>query len=190
MSNVEVNTDEKAGVADVLVRVTERKRGAWGLSGPVGPASFAGPLEASIRSRLPPWGRGLLELSTYSVSLSMIAFAHPILPALAIASKHPLIPILALRRPFLPASGWLSGFSVAPQIGWRAMALGYAVTQIQQRTLPLLAGDRGLAPELTVMVEGPGGDAPMFCDPPSPRVMWLRRPATLALQFLGALAVL
>jgi hypothetical protein len=90
----------------------------------------------------------------------------------------------------LPASGWVSGFSVAPQIGWRAMAMGYAVTQIQQRTLPLLASDRGLVPELTVMVEGPGGDAPMFCDPPPPRAMWLRRPATLALQFLGALAVL
>jgi len=118
----------------------------------------------------------------------MIAFAHPILPALAIASKHPLLPILALRRPFLPASGWASGFSVAPQIGWRASVLGYAVTQIQQRTLPFLAGDRGLVPELTVMVEGPGVEAPMFCDPPAPRAMWLRRPATLALQFLGALA--
>jgi outer membrane protein insertion porin family len=190
MSNVEVNSDEKNGVADIVVRVAERKRGAWGLSGPVGPASFAGPLQASIGSRLPPWGSGLLELSTYTVSLSMIAFAHPILPALAIASKHPLVPILALRRTFLPASGWASGFSVAPQLGSRASAIGYAVTQIQQRMLPLLAGDRGLVPELSVMVEGPRGEAPMFCDPPPPRAMWLRRPATLALQFLGALAVL
>jgi hypothetical protein len=190
IDNVEVNTDEKAGAADLIVRVTERKRGAWGLSGPVGPASFAGPLEASIGTRLPPWGRGLLELSTYTVSLSMIAFAHPILPALAIASKHPLIPILALRRPFLPASGWLSGFSVAPQLGWRASALGYTVTQIQQRTLPLLAGDRGLIPQLTVTVEGPGGESAILCDPPAPRAMWLRRPATLAVQFLGALVAL
>jgi outer membrane protein insertion porin family len=188
MSNVEVNTDEKNGAADVNIRVTERKRGAWGLSGPVGPASFAGPLQASISSRLPSWGRGLFELSTYTVSLSMIAFAHPLLPALAIASKHPLIPILALRRPFLPALGWESGFSIAPQIGWRASALGYAITQIQQRTLPLLAGDRGSIPELPVQVEGPRGEAPMFCDPPPPRAMWLRRPASFALQFLGSLA--
>jgi hypothetical protein len=61
--------------------VMERKRGSWNLSGPVGPASVAGPLEASIRTRLPAWGSGLLEASTYTVSLTMFAFVHPFFPA-------------------------------------------------------------------------------------------------------------
>lgn len=184
-SDILVRSDEKTGIADLGIRLTERKRGAWGLSGPVGPASFAGPLQASISSRLPPWGRGIFELSTYSVSLSMFAFAHPILPAWALASKYPLLPVLALHRPFTPVGGWTSGWTFAPQIGWRGSALSYATVQIQQRTLPLLAGNRGMEPELVIKVERPDGEVPMFCDPPRPRFMGLRRAASLSVQFLG-----
>ena len=61
-----IHTDPKTGIADIDIRVMERKRGSWNLSGPVGPASVAGPLEASIRTRLPAWGSGLLEASTYT----------------------------------------------------------------------------------------------------------------------------
>jgi len=136
MESVAIRTDARTGAADIGVRVTEHKSGAWSLSGPVGPASFGGPLQASISSRLPAWGRGLFELSTYTVSLSLIAFAQPILPALGIATKTPLLPVMILRRPFLPALGWTSGFSVAPQLGWRVTAMGYGITQVQQRTLP------------------------------------------------------
>ena len=75
-----LHTDPKTGIADIDIRVMERKRGSWNLSGPVGPASVAGPLEASIRTRLPAWGSGLLEASTYTVSLSMFAFVHSFLP--------------------------------------------------------------------------------------------------------------
>ena len=174
------------GVADVVVRLKELKRGSWRISGPAGPPSFAGALEASIRSRLPPWGSGIFELATYTVSVSVFAFAHPILPLLAGDPRRSLIPVLALTRPFSPAEGWTSGFFIAPQLGWRAPAVSYSVTQLEQRLLPVLAGDRGLVPELPVTVEGPGGEGVMFCDPPAPRFAKLREGISIGLRVLGA----
>jgi outer membrane protein insertion porin family len=185
--NTIVHTDPETGIADINVRVTERKRGAWSLSGPVGPASFAGPLDATVNSRLPQWGAGLLELSTYTASISVYAFAGPLMPFLSIGSKLPVwLPILALHRPYSPGEGWKSGFSLAPQLGWQLMALSYGVGQIQHRLLPVLNGDRGLVPELPVTVETAKGDAVMFCEPPNPRFMFLRTPASLVLRLAGS----
>jgi hypothetical protein len=187
-TNIAIQTDEKTGIANVAFRLTERKRGAWNLSGPVGPASFAGPLVASIGSRLPPWGAGLLELSTYTASISVIAFAHPLLPALALSPKRRLLPVLALSRPFLPGEGWKSGFTIAPQLGLRAFGLTYATTQFEQRLLPVLSGDRGLVPVLPVNVEGPNNNSGvMFCEPPAPRLMPLRTASSWSLRLFGTL---
>jgi hypothetical protein len=174
------------GVADVIVRLKELKRGSWRISGPAGPPSFAGALEASIRSRLPPWGSGVFELATYTASVSVFAFAHPILPLLAADPRRSLLPVLALTRPFSPGEGWTSGFFLAPQLGWRAPAVAYATTQLQERLLPILAGDRGLVPELQVTVEGPGGPGVMFCDPPAPRFAKIREGVAIGLRVLGA----
>ncbi len=185
--SVHVRTDEAAGLADVTIQLRERKGGAWNLSGPVGPASFAGPLEASLRSRLPSWGAGLLELSTYTATISLYAFAPPLVPALSVLPKHAYFPVLALQRPFLPGEGWRSGFYIAPQLGLRGLGLIYATTQLQQRLLPLLAGDRGLVPELPVTVVAPHGEGRMFCEPPGPRLMPLRTGVSLAVRFLGVL---
>jgi outer membrane protein insertion porin family len=184
--DVHVRTNPATGVADLRIDLHEHKGGAWNLSGPVGPASFAGPLEASLRSRLPSWGAGLFELSTWTAAISMYAFAPPLVPIASFATKHPFLPVLALQRPFLPGEGWKSGFYVAPQLGWRALGLSYSLTQVQQRLLPLLAGDRGLVPELPVIVETPRGEAQMFCEPPQPRLMPLRTAASLVLRFAGA----
>ncbi len=186
--NFAIQTNEATGIANVIVRLIERKRGAWNLSGPVGPASFAGPLQASISSRLPPWGAGLFELSTYTASVSMFAFAHPILPLLAIGNKHPLLPVLVLARPFLPAYGWKSGFSFAPQLGWRASALSYAIVQTQQRLLPALSGDRAIVSTLTVTVQRDRGESVMFCEQPKPRLATVRNVASLAIRFAGSFA--
>jgi len=186
--NVAVQTNETSGIADVTVRLIERKWGAWNLSGPVGPASFAGPLQASISSRLPPWGAGLFELSTYTASVSMFAFAHPILPLLAIGNKHPLLPVLALARPFSPAAGWMSGFSIAPQLGWRASALSYAIVQAQQHLLPALSGDRGLVSPLPVTVQREKGESVLFCEQPKPRFANMRNIASLTVRFAGSFA--
>lgn len=174
------------GIADVMVRLKELKRGSWRISGPAGPPSFAGALEASVRSRLPPWGSGVFELATYTASVSVFAFAHPILPLLAADPRRSWLPVLALTRPFSPGEGWTTGFFIAPQLGWRAPAVAYSATQLEQRLLPVLAGDRGLAPELPVTVDGPGGEGVMFCDPPAPRFARLREGLAIGLRVLGA----
>jgi hypothetical protein len=185
-SQVIIRPSETAGVADVIVKLTEIKRGSWRISGPAGPPSFAGSLEASLRSRLPPWGSGFFELATYSASISVFAFAHPILPLLAIDPRRKLLPVLALSRPFSPGEGWQSGFTIAPALGWRASAFNYSATQIQQRLLPILAGDSGLVPELPVTVEGPASEGVMLCEPRPPRFAKLRYGATMGLRLIGA----
>ena len=185
--NTIIHTDPETGIADVDVRLTERKRGAWRISGPVGPASLAGPLDATVNSRLPKWGAGLLELSTYTASVSVYAFAGPLMPFLSIGSKLPVwLPIFAIHRPYSPGEGWLSGFSLSPQLGWQLMGLAYGIGQVQHRLLPVLNGDRGLEPEMPVTVETAKGDAVMFCEPPSPRFMFLRTPASFVLRLAGS----
>lgn len=186
--NVVVQPNEKTGLADVTVRLTERKRGKWSLSGPVGPAALAGPLQASISSRLPPWGRGLLELSTYTASVSMLAFAHPLLPILNAPTKF--TPILALDRPYMPGEGWKSGFLIAPQLGWKNTAVGYVATQIEQRLLPLVSAGRSVEPGLNVTVNRPAGDAVLSCEAPEPRLGLFRTTASVALRLLGTLPAL
>jgi hypothetical protein len=181
--SVTIRPHENTGLADVSVQLTERKRGAWKLSGPVGPISFAGPLQASLSSRMPAWGEGLLELSTYAASISFSAFGFS-------AFGHRFLPVLALERPYSPAEGWKSGFALAPQIGWRASALGYTMTQMQQRLLPVLAGDR-LTRELPITMERPAGEVILFCEPPQPRWVQLRMATALSLpsmQLLGRFA--
>ncbi|MBZ5594092.1 MAG: hypothetical protein LAP39_17770 [Acidobacteriia bacterium] len=174
----------ETGIADLFVHLTERKSRAWSISGPVGPASLAGPLAASLSSRLPPWGKGLLELSTYSVSISLIAFSHPLIPLLA-ASSGRFRPVLALQRPFTPGEGWKSGFMIAPQIGWRQAALAYAFTQIEQRLRP-----PALEPELPITVERPQGAATLICESPKLRFAAWRNSVVLAVRFLTAISSL
>jgi hypothetical protein len=182
-----IHTDPQTGIADIDFRVMERKRGSWNLSGPVGPASVAGPLEASIKTRLPAWGSGLLEASTYTVSLTMFAFVHSFLPALGLP-KIPLIPIAAFNRPYTPGEGWKSGFMIAPQLGWQYIVMGYGVSQLQHRLLPVLQGDRGLEPELAVTVDTPNSRTTMFCEPPAPRLAPVRSALAMGLRFIGSMA--
>lgn len=136
--------------------------------------------------RRPPWGRGLLELSTYTVSVGIFAFGRPLLPILNAPKRF--TPILALDRPFTPGEGWTSGFTVAPQLGWPNTAVGYGATQLEQRLMPLVSGERGIAPEIDVTVERPAGDTAMSCEPPKPRFGPLGVAGTMALRFLGTLA--
>src|SRR6185295_4424536 len=158
------------------------KRGAWNLSGPVGPMSLAGPLRASIGARLPAWGQGLLELSTYTVSFNLFAFPRSFLPLFSLAaSSRRVFPVLAFERPFTPGAGWLSGFALTPQLTWKASVLSYASTQLQQRLQSALAGDRGLTPDLQVTVKRAGGDTALICEPPKPRFAAARTAAGFGL---------
>jgi outer membrane protein insertion porin family len=185
-NSIGIRPHPRTGEADIDIRLTERNRRAWSISGPLGTMSFAGPLQASISSRLPPWGQGMFELSTYAASLSLLAFSNPLLPLLSITSKRHLLLVLALERPFTPGEGWRSGFVIAPQMGGRQSAMSYAVAQLQHRLLPVLTGDRGLETELPVIMERPQGDATLLCAPPKPRLSGLRIAAAMLVQFLGA----
>jgi hypothetical protein len=173
-------------VANVIIGLDERKRGSWRLSGPVGPASLQGPLEAELSAKLPAWGRGPFELSTWAVSIGAAAFFHPILPVLGMP-KGLFLPVLAVRRPFLPGESWTSGITIAPRLGWESNAIGYGVTQFQERILALLAGDRGLVPDLAVQVGTPTGEGTMFCEAPKARLGWLRATASIAVRLPGSL---
>jgi hypothetical protein len=50
--------------ADLTIPLRERKRRWWSVSGPVLPG--IGSLRASLASRLPPWGRGIFQATTYT----------------------------------------------------------------------------------------------------------------------------
>jgi len=184
-NSIGIRPHPRTGEADIEIRLTERHRRAWAISGPLGPISFAGPLQGSISSRLPAWGRGMLELSTYSASFSVLAFSHPLLPFLSIASTRHLLPVLSIERPYTPGEGWRSGFVIAPQMGWQLPLLSYAASQVQHRLVPPLMGDRGLEPDLPVIMERPQGEATLLCAPPKPRYAALRIGTAMLIQFLA-----
>ena len=190
LGNVQIGTDAVKGTADLRIRVRERKRGLWSISGPVGPLRLAGPLQGSIATRLPSWGSGLLELSTYYASFSLIGFPASLARFLPLGSIHGFIPVLSLQRPYLPGDSWRSGFLIAPQLGWRASAVSYVATQLGEHLAPLLLGDSRLTPPLPITVERPNGDGELLCDPPRPRLATLRVGAAMLLQMVGSVPVL
>lgn len=169
-ANVDVRTDEASGRADLEIHLRERKAGSWLLSGPVGPVSLAGPARFTLASRLPSWGRGLLDLSSYYLSVHL----------------SPGQAVFALQRPFVPSQGWASGFVLAPQLGWKNMAAQYAGNQFRERAL-----HRASLPEpaILVTIERADGETILVCDPPAPRWPWLKRSMSIALQFGSMLAL-
>lgn len=186
-NQVAINTDERTGTADIVVPLTERKRGVWNLSGPVGPISLAGPLQGMIASRLPPWGQGIFEMSTYYISLSVIGYFSPIAKILPLSlSKQGLLPVLSLLRPYTPGDGWKSGFLIAPQLGWQGSVYSYGTVQAASRLIPLITGNQRYTPQLAVGFDRPGGDGILLCDPPKPRFHTARMGVAMLLQFLAS----
>jgi hypothetical protein len=100
------------------------------------------------------------------------------------------MPVIALQRSFTPGQGWLSGFIIAPQLGWEENLLSYGVSQIQGRTMPLLSAEHSAQPVLPVIVTRPEGEATMFCEPPKPRFMLFRVGAGMALHFMGVVPMI
>ena len=118
IADVVVARHDDGVTADVTIPLRERRRRWWSLSGPLIPG--IGPLQASIALRLPPWGRGVLEASTYVVRLNLLGFVLPI------AKAAPL----ALERPVVAGQEWLSGFSVPSDLSPRAMLMHYGRTHL------------------------------------------------------------
>lgn len=187
-----LQTDEKRGQANVVIRLKERKRNMWALSGPVGPMSLAGPLQFSLSSRLPAWGRGILELSTYYASFSLVGYSPALMKLLPLASNKRIWPVFSLQRPYSPGEGWRSGFLYAPQLGWRSTAYSYGATHLQQLLIPRLRGtERDVTPGFAMPVtrNGNEGEGALWCDPPQPRWHTLRNGAAVASSFLFALPI-
>jgi hypothetical protein len=86
LADITIARRDDGVTADLTIPLRARKRRWWSLSGPIFPG--IGALQASVSSRLPPWGRGAFDLTTYFVSLNAAGFAKPFL-------------FLTLQRPML-----------------------------------------------------------------------------------------
>jgi len=190
--SVRIDRDPKQQTVDLTLRVKEKPRGRWTLSGPLGPTALGGPLEYSIGARLPAWGRGPLELSTYAASFHLFAFSFPVLEAVSLLPRTRWLPLLALERPYLPGQGWQSGFVVAPQLGWKATPSSYFLTQLRQAAMKALKEENAAQPTLAVPVfrlresSEPASAGFLLCEPARPRWGWLRVAALTAMDVVLA----
>jgi hypothetical protein len=190
--DVEIRRDNDGRVADIAFRMKEKPRGRWSLSGPVIPVGVAGPFTGSITSRLPGWGRGMLELSTYYFSFSMMGLPSisRFLPVSNSVGRW--LPLVAIARPALPGQRWLSGFTVSPQLGLQSMLAGYAMSQAHVTVRGLLRSGGIETPPIVVPVQWisparPAKAGALLCEPPKSRWATLRRIGSAANEMvLGA----
>jgi Surface antigen variable number repeat len=171
LTDISVVRREDGVTADLTIPLRERKRRWWTLTGPVIPG--IGSLRASLASRLPPWGRGIFEATTYFISLNVAGFAKP---------------FLALERPVIPGQELLSGFAVSPALSPWAMVRHYGGMHLAHGIGAMLDGE--VHDPLVVPVTSAGRlqDEPLICLPPKPRLWWLRRLAATAVNLaLGPL---
>jgi hypothetical protein len=162
LADIGVARRDDGVTADLTIPLRERKRRWWSVSGPMVPG--IGPLQATLSSRLPPWGRGVLEATTYFVSLNVGGFAKP---------------FLSLQRPVIPGQELLSGFAVSPALTPRAMLMHYGRTHLAHGLGTLLDGERIDPLAVPVTSTGPVEAEPLICVPPKPRLWWLRRGAAV-----------
>ena len=162
LADISVARRDDGVTADLTIPLRERKRRWWSVSGPMFPG--IGMLQASLSSRLPPWGRGVFEATTYFVSLNVAGFAKP---------------FLALQRPVIPGQELLSGFAVSPALSPRAMLMHYGRTHLARGTGTMLDGERIDPLPVPVTLAGPLEAEPLICVPPKPRLWWLRRGAAV-----------
>jgi hypothetical protein len=160
LADISIARRDDGVTADVTIPLRERKRRWWSVSGPMLPG--IGPLQASLSSRLPPWGRGVFDATTYFVSLNVAGFAKP---------------FLALQRPVIPGQELLSGFAVSPALAPRAMLMHYGRTHLAHGIGAMLDGEWIDPLAVPVTSAGRLEAEPLVCVPPKPRLWWLRRGA-------------
>jgi Surface antigen variable number repeat len=182
--DVVVNTPADSRRANVSILLKERKTRSWYLSGPAGPMSIGGSLRFAIGSRLPPWGQGLLELSTYTASLNLMLLAKPLGTLIPFLPNRRFLQILTIERPVIPGQTFLSGFTIVPQWGWQGLLAGYGVSHTRNFFTGLLQTDRALEPDLLVTVAHEGHEGTMRCEPPRLRSDRVRQFAGAAVNLL------
>lgn len=182
--DIVLSTRPGARTAGVSILLKEKKIHSWYLSGPAGPMSIGGSLRFAIGSRLPPWGQGLLELSTYTVSLNLMLLAKPLGTLIPFLPNRRFLRIVTIERPLLPGQSFLSGFTIAPQWGWQGLLAGYGVSHTRNFFTGLLQTDRALEPDLLVTVAHEGHEGTMRCEPPRPRSDRARQIAGAAVNLM------
>jgi hypothetical protein len=165
VADVTVVHREDGVTADLTISLRPRKRRWWSLSGPVLPGIDS--LRASLASRLPPWGRGIFEATTYLVSINVAGFAQP---------------FVALERPVIPGQQLLSGFAVSPPLSSRAMLMHYGRTHLAAGISAMLDGEVHDPLVVPVTLAGQRQDEPLVCVPPKRRLWWLRSGASSLLM--------
>ena len=168
----------------MTIRLRERKKRLWYVSGPVGPMSLAGPLELAIGSRLPWWGQGIFELATYTAALHFMLLPKPLAGLLPFLPKRRFLAVLTIQRPPLPGQPLVSGFAVAPQFGWQGLAASYGVSQARTLPSPPFQSRSALEPPLAVSV----GEGTMYCTIPKTALNRLRQVAGVAVSLGLAIA--
>ena len=195
LGDVEIRKKPDTLTADLTVVIRERSGRRWSLSGPFGPSAF-GLLEATISSRLPPWGRGIFEASTYYLTFSATGFSNPLMRLLPIRIRPSPPPLLILERPYLPGQALFSGFALSPQLSARRLLAGYGLTHLDRVTQAALIGEPPVSSGLLIPISGHhtsgvGGGSEeasfVICNPPARSHRTLRRGAALAANLvLGA----
>ena len=163
LADISVARRDDGVTADLTIPLRERKRRWWSVSSPALPG--IGTWRATLSSRLPPWGRGVLDATTYFVSLNVAGFATP---------------FLALERPVIPGQKLFSGFAVSPALSPRAMLMHYGRTHLAHGLGTKFEGERMDPLAVLVTSAGPLEAEPLICVPPKSRLWWLRRGAAVA----------
>jgi hypothetical protein len=174
-ANVIVNTPPGATHASLLIQLKEKKMRHWYFSGPVGPMSVAGPLQLSIGSRLPPWGMRALEFATYTASFNLMFFAKPLGQFIPGFPNKRLVPLFTLSRPPLPGQRLLSGFTIAPQLGWQGILSGYVLSQGRTLLDGVFESDRTYTPEMPVTIVHGGREGTLYCQPEKTKLDWAKQ---------------
>lgn len=175
---------------DLVFPVRERKHGRWSVSGPLGPASWFGPLRLSLDSRLPPWGRSVLDLSTWLATFGVVSYTDPVLAIVAGDAMTLWRPFVALRRPLLPGQGWTSGFLLSPSLAIKEHLAHTAMLHARSGVDRGLEPSGNILPPLAVVVSRHESDGAtlsnpgiLLCKPPKSRTGRLRSAASLLLRF-------
>jgi hypothetical protein len=179
LDDVVLSKHTDGATADITIPLRKRGRRWWSFSGPVIPG--LGSYQASLSSRLPMWGRGVLDASTYLVTFNVLALATPSLGVLKLFSKAPPAVVL-LERPYLYGQDWLSGIAWAPSLSARTLTAYYGREHLDRGVRALLedpARDMLAVPVV-------GGNRPrgefIGCQPPKSRWRWLRLGAPRAID--------
>jgi hypothetical protein len=188
LGDVEIRRRPDTLTADLTVSIRERPGRRWSLSGPLGPSAF-GLLDATISSRLPPWGRGMFEASTYYLTFSVTGFSNPLIRLLPIRVRPSPPALLVLERPYLPGQALSSGFALSPQLSARRLLAGYGLTHFDRVAQAALIGGPPDSSDLLIPISGrhtsgAGGGSEeasfLICHAPARSHQRLRRGAAVA----------